>query len=92
MKAIVLYKIAAGKTREDLMEVYPRHRARVDEFVAQKKIISMGAFPEPTSDGIGSMGIFVDKASAEEFVAEDPFRLEGCVGHYDIAEFQDVMD
>ena len=92
MKAIILYKLAAGKTREELMEVYPHHRARVDAFVAENKIVSMGAFTERTADGIGSMGIFTNKAAAEDFVSADPFLLEGLVGHYDIAEFNDVIE
>jgi len=92
MNAIVLYKIAEGKTRQDLMVVYPRHRARVDDFLAAGKIVSMGALAAPTTDGIGSFGIFTSKAAAEDFVAEDPFRREGCVGSYEIIEFVDVVE
>ncbi|MGG0655488.1 YciI family protein [Rummeliibacillus pycnus] len=91
MRAIIFYKIASGKTREELMKVYPRHRMHVDKFLAQNKIISMGALTEQTIDGVGSFGIFVDKATAEDFVAGDPFFLEGLVGHYEISEFNDVV-
>ena len=74
------------------MTAYPRHRARVDQFVAAGKIVTMGAFTAPTHDGVGSMGIFISKADAENFVTGDPFRLEGLVGSYEIAEFTDVIN
>ena len=90
--AIVLYRIAEGKTRDDLTAVYPRHRARVDEFLGAGKIVSMGTFSPPVADGVGSFGIFTTRDDAESFVADDPFRLEGLVGSYEIAEFSDVVE
>lgn len=36
MKAVVLYETAADITMDRIMEVYPRHAARVDEFAKKK--------------------------------------------------------
>jgi len=90
MSAIVFYKIAATKTRDDLIAAYPRHRARVDRFLASGKIVTMGALTSPTTDGVGSIGVFSSKADADAFVKEDPFVLEGMVGSYEVAEFTDI--
>lgn len=54
----------------------------------KKKIIGIGPFTNP---GEGSMGIFTDKASAEEFIKDDPFVLEGIVSNHVIKEWNDEM-
>ncbi len=32
----------AGKTRDEIMEIYPRHKAYLDQFVAQGEVIGVG--------------------------------------------------
>lgn len=76
MKAVVFYEMAPGKSREDVMVVYPRHKAYLDAFAARNEILAIGPF----ADGAGSMGVFKDRATAEAFVKQDPFVLEGLVG------------
>jgi len=87
MKAVVFYEIAPGKTREDAMAIYPRHKAYLDTFVVRKEILAIGPF----TDGTGSMGVFKDRACAEAFVKADPFILEGLVGKYTIRDWNETL-
>lgn len=86
MKAVVLYE-TANVTMEKIMEVYPRHKTLCDQFAKDGKVIGIGPFVPPG----GSMGIFRDKASAEEFVSKDPFVLEKLVGKITIREWNDTL-
>lgn len=88
MKAVVFYESAADATMDKIMEVYPRHKARVDEFAEAGRVIAIGPFGNP---GEGSMGIFRDMESAEEFVKDDPFVLEGIVAKHTIKLWNDDL-
>ena len=66
-------------------EVYPRHRAFVDEFAKGGQIWMIGTFDEPFVNG--SMGIFKSRESAEQFLAGDPFVTEGLVYEATIREW-----
>lgn len=87
MKAVIFYELA-NVTMEKVMEVYPRHKQLVDKFSEQGKIIAIGTFANPTE---GSMGIFKDKSSAEDFVSQDPFVKEGIVGKYTLKEWNEIL-
>lgn len=87
MKAVVFYELASGKTREDAMAIYPRHEAHLNPFIEHKEILAIGPF----ADGLGSMGIFKDRATAERFVKNDPFVLEGIVGRHVIRDWNDTL-
>jgi uncharacterized protein YciI len=86
MKAVILYE-TANVSMDAIMAVFPRHKVLIDEFAARGEIIGIGAF----ADRAGSMGIFKDRPSAEAFVAQDPFVLEGLVGKYHIRDWNDTM-
>lgn len=78
MKAVLLYDSA-----EDVMTTapvhFPAHKARIDEFQARGILEAIGPFADPRQ---GAMGIFASREAAEEFLAGDPFVLEGVVvGH-----------
>jgi uncharacterized protein YciI len=77
MYAVSFYTVAAGQSGR-IPEVYPRHRAYLDEFARGGQILMIGAFGDPVADG--SMAIFRSRAAAEEFRDADPFVLEGLVG------------
>jgi uncharacterized protein YciI len=84
MKAVVFYD-TGDVSMEKIMEVYPRHRQLVDDFSKEKKIIAIGPFANPIEDG--SMGVFTDRSSAEDFVCQDPFVKEGIVAKVTIKEW-----
>jgi uncharacterized protein YciI len=88
MKAVVFYERSSSVTMEKVMEVYPFHKQLVDEFSKEGKVIAIGAFAKPEE---GSMGVFKDMASAEEFVAQDPFVKEGIVAKVTIKEWNEIL-
>lgn len=85
MKAVVIGE-SSGATMEQVMAVYPRHKALVDRFIARGEVIGIGPFADR-----GNMAIFRSRAAAEEFVKQDPFALEGLVKSYRIHEWMDTM-
>ena len=85
MKAVVIGE-SSGATMEEVMAVYPRHKAVVDVFVARGDVIGIGPF----ADG-GNMAIFRSREAAEAFVKQDPFALEGLVKSYAIRDWNDLM-
>ncbi|MBX7096855.1 MAG: hypothetical protein K1X89_04000 [Myxococcaceae bacterium] len=85
MKTVVIGE-GAGLPREEIMKVYPRHKAVVDRYIAQGVVVGIGPF----LDG-GNMAIFKTREAAEAFVKEDPFILEGLVKSFRLKEWGDTM-
>lgn len=71
---------------EIIMSVYPRHKAVVDKFIERGEVIGIGPFADR-----GNMAIFKSREAAEQFVAEDPFILEGLVKSFSIRDWHDTM-
>lgn len=78
----------AGKSREEVMSVYPRHKAFLDAFVARGEVVGVGPFLDP---GGGNMALFRSRAAAEAFARGDPFLLEGLVKAYQVKDWGDEM-
>ncbi len=79
---------SAGKRREEIMAIYPRHKAFLDEFIARGEVVGVGPFTDP---GGGNMALFRSRSAAEAFAASDPFFLEGVVEEYQIRDWGDSM-
>ena len=79
---------SAGKSREEIMAVYPRHKAFLEPFVARGEVVGVGPF---TDAGGGNMALFRTRAAAEAFASGDPFLLEGLVKEYQIKDWADQM-
>jgi uncharacterized protein YciI len=79
---------SAGKTRDDIMAIYPRHKAFLDQFIARGEVVGVGPFTDP---GGGNMALFRNRTAAEAFVQSDPFFLEGAVKEYQIKDWGDTM-
>lgn len=84
----VVIGTSAGKTMDEVMAIFPRHKEFLDKFIARKEIVGVGPFVDPKG---GNMAIFRSKEAAEEFVKSDPFFLEGAVKEYQIKEWGDEM-
>jgi uncharacterized protein YciI len=84
MKAVLFYEMN-HVVMEKIMEVYPRHKQLTDDFIKAGKIIAIGPFANPIEDG--SMGVFIDKVSVDEFVGQDPFVKEGIVAKATVKEW-----
>jgi uncharacterized protein YciI len=78
----------AGKSRAEIMAIYPRHKAFLDQFVARSEVVGVGPF---TDAGGGNMALFRTRAAAEAFAKDDPFLLEGVVKEYQIKDWGDQM-
>ena len=85
MKAVVIGE-SSGASMEEIMAVYPRHKAFVDTFIARGEVIGIGPFADR-----GNMAIFRSREVAEEFARKDPFALEGLVKSYQIRDWNDSM-
>ena len=85
MKTVVIGE-SSGATMEQVMAVYPRHKALVDRFIARGDVIGIGPFTDR-----GNMAIFRSRAAAEEFAKQDPFALEGLVKEYKIRDWNDTL-
>ena len=68
---------------------FPAHSARVDDFRARGELLIVGTFANPQEEG--SMAIFTSRDAAEEFVAGDPFVLNGVVRNWEIREWNEVL-
>jgi uncharacterized protein YciI len=77
---------SAGKAREEIMAIYPRHKAFLDQFVARGEVVGVGPFTDP---GGGNMAIFRSRVAAEAFARSDPFFKEGAVKEYQIKDWGD---
>ncbi|HEX5141045.1 MAG TPA: YciI family protein [Dehalococcoidia bacterium] len=101
MKYVVFYggPMAAGhnegqgasteETMAKIREHYPAHRARVDQFYRDGRMLLIGTFADPLTDG--SMAIFASKDDAEAFVADDPFVVNGVVRAWRMLEWNEVL-
>lgn len=79
---------SAGRSRDEVIAVYPRHRAFLDEFVARGEVVGVGPFTDP---GGGNMALFRTRAAAEAFASGDPFFLEGLIKEYQVKDWGDQM-
>ena len=79
---------SAGKSRDEIMAVYPRHKTFLDQFVARGEVVGVGPFTDP---GGGNMALFRTRAAAEAFAKGDPFLLEGVVQEYQVKDWGDQM-
>ena len=85
MKTVVFYETESSTT-EQIMAVYPRHKAYLDSYVEKTQVFGIGPFA-----GGGSMGIFKSREIAKDFVKNDPFVLEGLVDRITIKEWNDSL-
>lgn len=85
MKAVIIGE-SSGATMDQIMAVYPRHKAVVDAFVARGDVIGIGPFADR-----GNMAIFRTREAAEAFSRADPFILEGLVKTFVIRDWNDTM-
>jgi len=85
MKAVVIGE-SSGATMEIIMAVYPKHKLVADKYIEKGDVIGIGPFVDR-----GNMAIFKSRATAEQFVKEDPFILEGVVKSFVIRDWDDNL-
>ncbi|HUS22132.1 MAG TPA: YciI family protein [Aeromicrobium sp.] len=85
MKTVVI-GTSAGKSMDEIMAVYPRHKVAVDAFIERGEVIGIGPLV-----GGGNLAIFRTREAAEEFARTDPFLVEGMVASYDVRDWNDDL-
>jgi uncharacterized protein YciI len=70
-------------------EVYPRHRAYVDEIALDGGIWLIGTFGDPATEG--AMCVFRSREAGERFMSGDPFVLEGVVTASAVREWDPLV-
>mgnify|MGYP001446350411 CR=1 FL=1 len=84
--SFVVIGTSTGASMDEVMAIYPRHKALVDELTERGLVIGIGPFTDR-----GNMAIFRTREAAEEFIRRDPFGLEGVAAGYRVREWGDTM-
>jgi uncharacterized protein YciI len=77
-----------GRSRSEVMAVFPRHKEFLSRFIERGEVVGVGPFTDPEG---GNMAIFRSREAAKAFAEGDPFWLEGLVKEYKIKEWGDTM-
>lgn len=83
MRIVSFYEMAPGALPK-VMEYFPAHRARLDDFHTRGLLIAAGPLGNPPN---GAMGIFTTREGAEEFIEGDPFVVNGLVSSWKLVEW-----
>jgi uncharacterized protein YciI len=65
------------------------HRARLQEFHERGVLLLAGPLAEPGNGD--AIGVFTSREAAEEFVAGDPFVVNGVVAEWSIRSWNEVL-
>lgn len=84
----VVIGTSAGKTRDEVIAIFPRHKVFLEQFISRGEVVGVGPFTDP---GGGNMALFRTRSAAEAFAKSDPFYLEGAVKEYQIKDWGDNM-
>jgi uncharacterized protein len=87
-KWVLLYE-SADNVAERAPQHFPAHREHVELFHRRGELLLVGTFAETQHDG--SMSVFRTRAAAEEFVAGDPFVLQGVVRAWQLREWHEIL-
>jgi uncharacterized protein len=67
---------------------FPAHVARLNEFHDRGLLLMVGTFGDPQNEG--SMAVFTTREAIEEFVAGDPFVINGVVANWYVREWNEI--
>jgi uncharacterized protein YciI len=87
MKMVLFYELAADGMAK-VMEHYEAHGARLREYHARGVLLMAGPLGNPPD---GALAIFTERTAAEEFVAGDPFVVNGVVGKWRLVEWAEAL-
>ncbi len=90
MRFVLLYE-SLSESRAKIPVHYPAHAARCEEFHDARSLVAIGVFTDADDDGPRSMNVFKTRAAAEEFVAGDPFVVNGIVSRWSLPEWNEVF-
>ena len=70
-------------------EHYPAHQAHYQRFAERGDLLLIGPLTEPPNGD--AMAVFVSREAAEEFVAGDPFVVQGAVAQWSVRAWNEVL-
>jgi uncharacterized protein YciI len=88
VKFVLLYE-SAEDVASKAPPHFPAHRERLEAFHTRGELELVGTFEDPQTQG--SMAVFKTREGAEEFVAGDPFVLNGVVRGYEIRGWNEMF-
>jgi uncharacterized protein YciI len=88
MKDVMTYRAV-----EDFLPLAQQHGAahvaRLHEFHDRGVLLMVGTFEEPMNGE--AMGVFTSREAAEEFIAGDPFVVNGVVASWAVRPWNEVL-
>lgn len=84
---MLIYESPDDLDLEKLRGVFPQHRARWEIFREQGTLLLIG----PYANREGALAVFTTQEAAEEFVATDPFVLNGLVAKWRITGWNEAL-
>ena len=88
MKFVLFYE-SAPDFRSKVPQHIDAHRALWRSFSADGRLLMIGPFADAPAGG--AMGIFRNRAAAEDFVRADPFVTNGLVAQWTIREWMEAL-
>jgi uncharacterized protein YciI len=88
VKYVVLYASADDVVHRGPPH-FPAHKERLAAFHDRGDLLLVGAFGDPQEEG--SMAVFRTREAAEEFVAGDPFVLNGVIRSHEIRDWNEIL-
>lgn len=83
MTIVAFYEVAPEALAR-VMEYFPAHKTRLDEFHARGVLLAAGPLGNPPE---GAMALFTSREAAEEFIQGDPFVVNGVVSSWRVVEW-----
>jgi uncharacterized protein len=87
MKCVMFYE-TAPEGLEKAKIYYQAHQARLKEFNDRGSLLMAGPWANPAE---GALGVFTDRAAAEEFISGDPFVINGVVKSWKLRDWNEVL-
>jgi uncharacterized protein YciI len=88
MKYVVFYESPPDLDMDQVMQHFPAHRARWQEYADAGTLLAIGPMEDPRD---GALGVFTTREAAESFVAGDPFVLHDLVASHRITGWNEVL-
>jgi uncharacterized protein len=87
MKVVMHYEVAPDGMAKAPANI-AGHRARLREFHARGVLLMAGPFANPLE---GALGVFTSREAADEFIAGDPFVVNGVVARWTLQDWNEVL-
>jgi uncharacterized protein YciI len=88
MKYLLRYQMAEPADMEKLLSLFEEHKRRWGVYQSKGSLLAIGPMENPMD---GALGVFTNKADAEEFAQSDPFVLNALIGKWDVTGWNEAL-